>query len=241
VAELEFYCEGTYLIGGGDITCMEPHGRQSLKEAFCNSCNCAFAQVAEHIGKEKLARYVDLMGVTDTLSFDGVTTVAGNFDVTDASLEQVAWSAIGQHHDQINPCAFLTYMGAVAAEGVGVKPYIVKEVSVGGSATYEAHGQKTDRVVSKQTAETLREYLRNNVVNHYGVENFPDVEVCAKTGTAEVGGGKAPNATFAGFVADPAYPLAFVVVVEEGGYGRGACIPIASKVLIACMNALDGV
>ena len=66
------------------------------------------------------------------------------------------------------------------------------------------------------------------------------MEVCAKTGTAEVGGGKAPNATFAGFVADPEYPLAFIVMVEEGGYGREACIPIASKVLKACMNAMDG-
>jgi peptidoglycan glycosyltransferase len=180
------------------------------------------------------------MGVTEPLSFDGITTVAGNFDVADATPEQVAWSAIGQHHDQINPCSFLTYMGAVAGEGVGVVPYIVKEVSVGNSTTYQASPQKTDRVVSRQTAETLREYLRNNVVNHYGVENFPDVEVCAKTGTAEVGGGKAPNATFTGFVADPDYPLAFIVLVEEGGYGREACIPIASKVLKACMNAMDG-
>ena len=240
VVDLEFTCEGTYEIGGGDVTCMQPHGRQNLKEAFCNSCNCAFAQVAEHIGREKLARYVDLMGVTASQSFDGVTTAAGNFDVTDATPEQVAWSAIGQHHDQINPCSFLTYMGAVAGEGVGVAPYIVKEVSVGNSTTYQASAQGRDRVVSRQTAETLREYLRNNVVNHYGVENFPDVEVCAKTGTAEVGGGKAPNATFAGFVADPEYPLAFIVMVEEGGYGREACIPIASKVLKACMNAMDG-
>ena len=240
VTELEFTCSGTYEIGGGDVTCMESHGRQDLKEAFRNSCNCAFAQVAEHIGREKLARYVDLMGVTQAVSFDGVTTVAGNFEVADATPEQVAWSAIGQHRDQINPCTFLTFMGAVAGEGVGAMPYIVKEVSVGNRTTYRADIRKTDRVVSKQTAQTLREYLRNNVVNRYGAENFPDVEVCAKTGTAEVGGGKAPNATFAGFVADEAYPLAFIVLVEEGGYGREACIPIASKVLKACMDALDG-
>jgi peptidoglycan glycosyltransferase len=79
------------------------------------------------------------------------------------------------------------------------------------------------------------------VVDRYGVENFPDGEVCAKTGTAEVGGGRAPTATFAGFVADKDYPLAFIVVVEEGGYGRDACIPVASKVLKACMAAMDGI
>ena len=241
IEELEFTCSGTYEIGGGDITCMERHGKQTLKQAFRNSCNCAFAQVAEHVGREKLARYVALMGVTDALSFDGVTTSEGNFEVADATPEQVAWSAIGQHKDQINPCAYLAFIGAVAGEGTGAMPYIVSQVTAGEHTTYEVDVQKSDRVMTVETARVLREYMRNNVVDRYGVENFPDVEVCAKTGTAEVGGGKAPTATFAGFVADKDYPLAFIVVVEEGGYGRDACIPVASRVLKACMAAMDGI
>jgi len=240
IEDLEYTCSGTYEIGGGDVTCMERHGKQTLKEAFLNSCNCAFAQVAEHVGREKLERYVQLMGLTQAVSFDGVTTVTGNFEVADATPEQVAWSAIGQHHDQVNPCAFLTFIGAVAGDGIGAMPHIVSEVTAGGKTTYRADTQKTDRVISKETAQILREYMENNVKNRYGAENFPNVTVCAKTGTAEVGGGKAPNATFAGFVADEAYPLAFVAVIEEGGYGREACIPIVSKVLKACMDAMDG-
>ena len=241
IEELEFTCSGTYEIGGGDITCTGKHGKQTLKEAFRNSCNCAFAQVAEHVGREKLARYVGLMGVTNALSFDGVTTSAGNFEVANATPEQVAWSAIGQHKDQINPCAYLAFLGAVAGEGTGAMPYIVSQVTAGERTTYEADVQKSDRVMTVETARVLREYMRNNVVDKYGAENFPDVEVCAKTGTAEVGGGKAPTATFAGFVADKDYPLAFIVVVEEGGYGRDACIPVASRVLKACMAAMDGI
>lgn len=241
VEDLEYTCTGTYEIGGGDVTCMERHGKQTLKEAFCNSCNCAFAQVAEHVGREKLARYVDLMGVMNAVSFDGVTSAIGNFEVADATPEQVAWSAIGQHKDQINPCAFLTFMGAVAGDGIGAEPYIVARVAVGDRTTYQAETRKTDRVISRETAKVLHEYLRNNVENRYGVENFPDVTVCAKTGTAEVGGGKAPNATFAGFVTDKDYPLAFVAVVEDSGYGREVCIPIVSKVLQACMDAMDGI
>ncbi len=234
----KFTCAGVYEIGGGDVTCEDKHGRQTLKEAFCNSCNCAFAQVAEKVGREKLARYVELMGVTKSVSFDGVTCAQGNFQVADATPEQVAWSVIGQHKDQINPCAFLTFMGAVAGDGIGAMPYIVAQVSSGDSTTYRADTQKGSRVVSAETAATLREYLQNNVESRYGPENFPDVTVCAKTGTAEVGGGKKPNATLAGFVADSKYPLAFVAVVEEGGYGRQVCIPIVSKVLSACIEAM---
>ena len=43
---------------------------------------------------------------------------------------------------------------------------------------------------------------------------------------------------FTGFVLDEEYPIAFFVAVEDGGYGRLACIPILSKVLEACMEIL---
>lgn len=33
--------------------------------------------------------------------------------------------------------------------------------------------------------------------------------------------------------------LAFVVIVENGGYGRSVCVPIISQVLSACME--DGI
>ena len=38
---------------------------------------------------------------------------------------------------------------------------------------------------------------------------------------------------------DEDYPLAFVVFVENGGSGSDTCVPILSKVLPACMEALD--
>ena len=47
------------------------------------------------------------------------------------------------------------------------------------------------------------------------------------------------NALFAGFVADEEYPLAFIVVVENGGYGSSTCVPILSKVLAACKAEMD--
>lgn len=36
------------------------------------------------------------------------------------------------------------------------------------------------------------------------------------------------------------YPLAFMVVVENGGYGRAACVPVIAPVLAACKAVLDG-
>ena len=63
--------------------------------------------------------------------------------------------------------------------------------------------------------------------------------VCAKSGTGQVGGDQKPNAMFTGFVTDEEYPLAFIVVVEGGGYGASTCVPVISKVLSACKTVMD--
>lgn len=233
-----FHCDGVYEIQNGDITCISAHGDQTLKESFCNSCNCAFAQIVELMGKDKLAGYVDLFGVTTPVQFDGITTVSGNFDVENATGEQIAWSGIGQHKDQINPCAYLRFIGAIAGGGIGVEPYLVSQVSVGKTVTYNAQTANTRRLLSGESARILREYMANNVNSKYGAENFGGLTVCAKSGTGEVGGGKKPNALFTGFVADAEYPLAFIVVVEEGGFGAQTCIPIISQILNVCVEEM---
>ena len=93
---------------------------------------------------------------------------------------------------------------------------------------------------SLRSAQSLiQEYMRNNVISVYGSGNFPGMTVCAKSGTSELGGEEISNAMFSGFVMDEEYPLAFIVVVENGGYGSGTCVPIISKVLSVCREVMD--
>lgn len=230
---LTFDCEGSYLVSGEAITCESKHGKQSLKDAFCNSCNCAFAQLVEELGKDTLQRYVEQFQVTQAVRFDGITTAAGTFEGGTASAYSAAWSGIGQYTDQVNPCAFLRFIGAVAGGGKAAEPYLVGSVTVDGSKTYSAKTRVGDRIMSETTANRVSSYMRNNVQSKYGDDNFPGLAVCAKTGTGEVGGGKKPNAMLAGFVEDEQYPLAFFVAVEDGGYGAKTCIPIISQILEA--------
>ncbi len=231
-----FTCTGSHTIGTEEITCEDPHWNQTLKEAFRNSCNCAFAQIALQLGAEKLHHYVEKFGVTDQITFDGITTVAGNFQVLGQADLNVAWSSIGQYLDLVNPCAFMTFMGAVANGGKVVMPYLVEEISVAGNRTYDAKLTMGDTIISKETAAVLQEYLKNNVDTKYGAENFPGLTVGAKTGTGEVDGGKKPNAMLAGYVENEDLPLAFIVCVEDAGYGRSVCVPIISHVLDAARS-----
>ena len=234
IQEQTFQCTGKVKYGPDAVTCEKAHGKVNLKQALAKSCNCAFAQIAEELGKETLEKYVDKFGVVEGLSFDGVTTRAGNFDLKKAADVEVAWAAIGQYTDLINPASYMTFLGTIAGGGTAAEPYVVKAVTRGDDTVYEASVTKTDRTMSRDTAEILQELMANNVTVSYGAYNFPGLTVCAKSGTSQQGGDKTSNALFAGFVADEEYPLAFIVVVEGGGYGASTCVPIISKVLAAC-------
>ena len=239
IAEKTFTCRGKIEYGTEAVTCEKAHGTQTLKQAFANSCNCAFAQIAELVGRNNMVKYVEQFDVTKTLSFDGITTAAGNYDIADTAQVTFAWSCIGQHSDLVNPARYMTFMGAIAGGGVGVEPYLMEHVENGGETTYQAKTKKTDRLMPESVANTVAEYMRNNVKSVYGDGNFGGLPVCAKSGTSQLGGGQKSNAMFAGFVDSEDYPLAFMVVVENGGYGSHTCVPILSKVLAACKSVLD--
>ena len=239
-----FLCTGRIQYGEGEhvatVTCERAHGTMDLKSALANSCNCAFAQIAELVGRQNMEKYVEQFQVVEPLKFDGVTTARGNYNIEGAGAASFAWSCIGQHSNTINPARFMTFMGAIANGGQAMEPYLMAQVKNGEEITYQAEGKLSDRIMSKEVAETLKAYLRSNVKNIYGDWKFPGgLHVCGKSGTSQLGGGERSNAMFAGFVDDERYPLAFICVVENGGYGSATCIPVLSKVLSACMSAMD--
>ena len=234
-----FHCSGKLEYGTEAVTCEKAHGNQSLQQAFANSCNCAFAKIAELVGKTKMVDAVKKYEVTKSLSFDGITTARGNYDISETAMVSFAWSCIGQHTDLVNPARFMTFMGAVANGGSAAEPYIMARVENSGETNYEAETEKTPRLMSASVADQVKDYMRYNVQQVYGDWNFPGLSVCAKSGTSELGGGQKSNAMFAGFVDSDEYPLAFMVVVENGGYGSHTCVPILSKVLGVCKAVMD--
>ena len=237
--DIEFRCDGVYEMSGGKVKCTGEHGTIDLKKALQKSCNCYFAQLTEVLGADTLEKYVNKLQITEPVRFDGITTARGSFSVEGASAQQLAWAGIGQYLDTVNPCRYMTFMGVIAGGGEAAQPYIVASAGTGMFGGYEAEKTSTGRLLDKDTAEALAELMRNNVKKQYGDDNFPGLTVCAKSGTAEVGGDKKPNATFAGFCADEEYPLAFFVAVEDAGAGAKTCVPILSEVLAACKEMMD--
>ena len=237
--EESFTCTGERIINGQRISCTKAHGEQSLRDALANSCNCAFSEIALRMGKDALSAQAEAERLTESIELDGITTSRGKFDLSDAADNDLASAAVGQYTDLVNPCQYMVFMGAIGGGGRAAEPYLVSGAESGGKQSYAAGTKETPRMLSDEAAATLKELMRHNVQKMYASVDIPGAEVCAKSGTAEVGS-DANTATFAGFLDSEKYPLAFIVIVEEGGAGSSTCAPIARDVLQACINVLDG-
>lgn len=94
ILDQTFYCTGSYEVDGDTIVCDGVHGTITFGEALTKSCNVAFGQIAQMVGSETLTEYANKVGINSTLSFDGVTCVSGNFDLTDAAESYLAWAGV---------------------------------------------------------------------------------------------------------------------------------------------------
>ncbi len=230
-------CEGSVVIGGEEIVCSGIHGEQTVGDAFANSCNVAFARIAVELGADALRRATEQAGLTDSYSVDGLPTAKGTFAWEGMTEGGLGWAGVGQHQDQINPCALMCYMGAIANGGKAAEPYLIqKTVSALGIPSLPRSVRKTDRLIAADTAERVAELMAENVEKTYGSDRFPGMELCAKSGTAEVGEGQTPHAWFAGFLRNEEAPYAFVVLVENGGGGNSVAGTVAGRVLDIMVN-----
>ena len=168
---------------------------------------------------------------------DGLPTAKGTFNWDGITDGQLGWAGVGQYHDQVNPCAFLLWMGAIANGGKAAEPYLIrKTVSSLGIPSLPHITQRTGQLIDSKTAATVADFMANNVTETYGTKRFPNMELCAKSGTAEVGTGQTPHAWFAGFLRNEDAPYAFVVLVENGGGGNAVAGTVAGKVLNVIVN-----
>ena len=230
VTDESFVCEGSVRIGDNTVNCPKAHGKQSLKEAYANSCNCTFASLAVRIGGETMAAYTGKSGLTSAYRIHSVTTARGSFELVSATENRLGWSGVGLYHDLVNPCSLMLYFGAIANGGKAALPtYLHAVIDENGDAVSVPGVTFTGQLVNPDTAVTLKAYLRNNAAG-YDPSRFPNVSFGAKSGTVEQQTGNS-NSWFAGFTDSDEYPYAFVVFVEHGGTGSKAAGDIAAAVL----------
>ena len=234
-----FTCEGSVDIGGNPITCEYAHGTQTFNEAFANSCNCAFANIALQVGGAKMQETADRLGFNNPdFRMSDIPIATSHYDGVNANENTLAWSGIGQAEDLANPLFMAMVCSSVANSGKATSPYIVKDdgklLNKLGIAVNKA--PDTD-MMSSDSAARVRELMKGSADSYsFRGVSLAGLNFCAKTGTAEVGEGKEPTAWFVGFTEDDAHPYAFAAVVVEGGYGIDAATPVVSAAISALVN-----
>lgn len=227
----EYECDGEMFINGVSVTCPKKHGDVDLEKALVNSCNCAFAELSKKLDGTKLQNTAKQFGFSKNFNFGNGVTEESVLNLTDASSSDLAWATVGQYTTLVNPYHMLTVAGAIANNGTAKLPFVVKTIASPSGRVISETTADECVYTTEETAKTLKKYMRSTVKDNYGDWNFSGINMCGKTGTAEVSEDEKPHSWFLGFCEDKKTPLAVVVVVENGGWGVSTALPVASRVM----------
>ncbi len=227
-----FSCTGELKTAqGGSVICNGTHNSLDFATAYTKSCNSVFAQIGIELGKKKLTATAEKMGFGKSFNVSGVKTAASRLDLSESVEIDMGWASIGQYTTLANPLHMMMIVGSIGAGGLTATPYFVSD-----TVTQLVSSVKTEKLLSEQTAQTLSQMMRGNVINNYGDNLFPNMKFGGKTGTAQVADKKS-HAWFIGFSQRSDFPYAIVVVAENGGGGSAVAVPIASRVMKAMQSA----
>ena len=236
IYERTWVCNGGYTPKKGvTIECNADHGDSiNFKDALAKSCNSVFAQLAIELGSEKLTATAKELGIGSKITVSGeIDGFGGEFNVDKAADDLLGWTGIGQGNTRIAPITMLRISSAIANGGKAVSFNIINDfANQAGKALNITLPTNKVELMSANTAANMKSMMRYNVQSWYGDGNYPGLNLCAKSGTAQIDSDEDHNiAWFTGFMDDSKHPYAFVVVVENGGSGSQTAGPIANQLL----------
>lgn len=217
-------------------------GYTTIRNAFEQSSNIAFATLVEDKFKDNPSRFVELIyntKINEPLNLEikgeAVPYIKNTSDKTWSKLT-MPWMSFG-YESMITPIQLLTFYNAIANDGVMVKPQFVREVRNSKEVKYSYDTIViNERIASYETVKTLQELLRGVVVNGTAKSlNKLPFQVAGKTGTAQISQGgsydrKNYTASFVGyFPADaPKYSCIVMISNPRGGkyYGGTVSAPV---------------
>ena len=243
------HCPGGATFFGRYYHCHEKHGHGSvqLHKAIVMSCDVFFYNVGNKLGIDNIAFYGDLVGYGHATGIDLPHELAGVMPSQEWKIRttHTKWYAgenislsIGQGALTVTPLEMARAIGGLAMGGVWHRPHMTKA------------GGNEDKLV---TWNLDPQHLQDVINGMYGVVNegggtggrarLPNVEVCGKTGTAQVASAEyvksrgpdknlKDNAWFVGFAPRAAPEIVVVALFEHGGMSTVA-VPVVRDVLKA--------
>ncbi|GAB4459700.1 MAG: hypothetical protein OHK0029_22600 [Armatimonadaceae bacterium] len=187
------------------------HGRVNLSEAVEESCNIYFARAGIELGAEKLRQTAEQFGFRKLPSLS-------------LFAQELPDIAYGQGPLLTTPLEMANVAATVANGGTLLMPRYLKERKP------EVRGTP----LAAEDAERLARMMRQVVTSGTAAGKFGGVgaTVAGKTGTAQNDRyDRMSHSWFIGFAPAEKPRVAIAVIVENGGYGAAAAVPVARDVL----------
>jgi penicillin-binding protein 2 len=239
---------GAINIGSWRFGDWKTHGTVDVRKAIAQSCDVFFYAVGggygniSGLGMDRMKKYENMFGFGEPTGVDLQGESSGLIPSEDWKLEKIKekWyigdsyhAAIGQGFVTATPIQLANYTAAIANGGTLYSPRIVNR-------TRDAEGKEKiiepeiirSNFISRNVLDVVREGMRETVVSGTArtLGDLP-VEAAGKTGTAEFGSEDKTHSWFIAFAPYDKPEIAIAVLVEGGGEGNSAALPVAKEAL----------
>lgn len=236
-----FTCTGDY--GKYHFSCWkkEGHGSVTLEEAYAQSCNIAFAEIAKLVGGEKIEEYAQRLGLSmqvghttsHLFKLDGFKQIDGEErgsvfakDVSRRDEGVLIQTAIGQRDVRVTPLQAANLMVTILRGGQPGQVRLVSKIAYQNGQSFFQFPQQAISMpgIDYVTANKLRKMMRKVVTDGTGkLLNEANWEVAGKSGTAQTGGAgsSANHYWFVGYAPfdEPLYAIS-VVAENKASWGQ---------------------
>lgn len=241
-------CTGSVKVGDEERSCMngEVHGKITIAEAFAESCNCCFYDLAQKL------TYTDENGATRSYVLDKAkewgfgeygapskNRFALEYDdyysfvCSDIFNEMDLFNcAIGQGKIQASPYLINKITAAIAAGGKCAEAHIVNDIKdAAGNSVQFKKAETFDLNLNSDSIALLQNAMKETGIS--GTASYEDFSFCegiaGKTGTAENIEGENAHAWFTGYFPANEPRYAVTVLIPHGGGGYRA-VALAKEV-----------
>ncbi len=241
-----FYCPGYLAVYNTVFHCTPGgHGVMDLRRAIANSCNVYFYQVGIRLEIGRLAKWAKLMGLGAPTGIDLPHEGAGLMPSPEWKMRlfKTPWYAgetvsvaIGQGQVNATPLQMARVAAVIANGGRLVRPHLARARP--GARRRPSRSGSARRRSRPSRRGCARWWPRARA----GARASPSVEVCGKTGSAQVVAksrlAQSPNAFemlphgwFLAFAPADNPTIALAVLVEHGRSGGESAAPVARQIL----------
>ncbi len=233
-----FYCPGYRIVEDRRIRCHKTtgHGSETFPQGIQNSCNPVFIDIGLRLGSEGFYKYFKQLGLTKKTGVD-LPGEAGTIThkIENVGLVELATMSFGQSF-QITPIQVATMVSSTVNGGVRVTPHLGVRVLNEDGKVVKEFSYETERVLSKETSQTMKELLES-VVSEGGGKNaiIEGYEIGGKTATSQTLPRSAHKyiSSFVGFApADNPQVLALCIIYNPQGvyYGGTIAAPVVRTI-----------